>query len=112
MHCLSFSAALALVVGSTQTMACQNMDCAVGTEVVILVVEVAATTLVRDLNRKRRVYARAGVPEYWVVDVAARVIHQLWSPAADTYAARREIPFGTQIEAATVPGLTVATASL
>jgi hypothetical protein len=34
MHCLSFSAALALVVGSTQTMACQNMDCAVGTEVV------------------------------------------------------------------------------
>ena len=34
MHCLAFSAALALVVGSTQTMACQNMGCAVGTEVV------------------------------------------------------------------------------
>ena len=34
MHCLAFSAALALVVGSTQTMACQNTGCAVGTEVV------------------------------------------------------------------------------
>lgn len=81
-------------------------------EAILLVVEVAATTLVRDLNRKRRVYARAGVPEYWVVNVAARVVHQMWSPAADTYAERREIPFGTPIEAATVPGLRVATANL
>jgi hypothetical protein len=34
MHCLAFSAALALIVGSTQTMACQNTGCAVDTEVV------------------------------------------------------------------------------
>ena len=35
MHCLAFSAALALVVGSTQTMACQNAPCRVpGTPVI------------------------------------------------------------------------------
>lgn len=32
-----------------------------------LIVEVADTTLWRDKNTKRRLYARAGVPEYWVL---------------------------------------------
>jgi hypothetical protein len=33
MRCLSFVAALALVLGSTQTMACQNVGCAIGDNV-------------------------------------------------------------------------------
>ncbi len=36
-----------------------------------LVIEIASTTLNDDLGRKRLLYERLGVQEYWVVDVAA-----------------------------------------
>lgn len=79
---------------------------------VTLVVEVADTTLAEDLGRKMLTYARDAVPEYWVVDVNGRVIHQMWSPASDGYVERREVAFGAAITAATLPGLTIETASL
>lgn len=39
---------------------------------VMLIVEVSDTTLRHDLTRKRNLYARAGVPEYWVLDINGR----------------------------------------
>lgn len=77
---------------------------------VALVVEVSSSTLQRDMGDKLPIYARAGVPEYWVADVNARVIHQMWSPADDAYRERRQVPFGQAITAATVPRLRVETA--
>jgi len=77
-----------------------------------LVIEVADATVANDLGRKRRIYAREGVPEYWVVDVNKAVIHQMWAPAGESYAEHREIAFGTRIAAATVAGLAVETKSL
>jgi len=43
-----------------------------------LVVEVADTTLRHDAQTKRDLYARAGVPEYWVLDLNGRrlIAHQ------------------------------------
>jgi Uma2 family endonuclease len=40
-----------------------------GPEDVLLIVEVADTTLGRDLSVKVPLYARAGIPEVWIVDV-------------------------------------------
>lgn len=77
-----------------------------------LVIEVADTTLRGDMGRKRKIYAREGVAEYWVVDVRTAVIHQMWSPAGDAYAERREVAFGEILTAATIEGLTVATTEL
>jgi Uma2 family endonuclease len=77
-----------------------------------LIVEVADTTLRNDLERKASLYARCGVPEYWVADVNGRVIHQLWAPAGETYAERREVAFGEAVEAVTIKGLRVETAGL
>ncbi len=37
-----------------------------------LVVEVSDSTLYSDLTTKAALYARAGIPEYWVVDIAGR----------------------------------------
>ena len=79
---------------------------------VALVVEVSDTTLDNDLAVKRKIYAAALIPEYWVADVNARVIHQMWQTDGDAYAEHREIAFGTRLEAATLPGLTVATGGL
>ena len=77
-----------------------------------LVVEVADTTLQADLTHKVALYAQAGIPEYWVVDVNARVIHQMWSPADATYVDRRQVAFGDPLAAATLAGVTIDTAGL
>jgi len=81
-------------------------------ESVALVVEISDTTLSGDLKRKAMIYARAGVPEYWVADVKAKVLHQMWAPEGDAYAERRAIPFGDPIAAMTIEGLSIATNQL
>ena len=45
---------------------------------IVLVVEVADTTLRGDLTVKRDLYARAGVPEYWVLSLKGRklIVHR------------------------------------
>ena len=45
---------------------------------VLLIVEIADSSVQLDLRVKARLYARAGVPEYWVLDVQNRwlVIHR------------------------------------
>lgn len=44
----------------------------------VLAVEVAATTLSMDLCNKADLYARAGIPDYWVLDVNQRrmIVHR------------------------------------
>lgn len=50
-----------------------------------LVVEVSDATLPQDITTKAALYARAGIPEYWVIDVSGRrlLIHGV--PASDGY---------------------------
>ena len=43
-----------------------------GPEDVALVVEVADTTIERDRGVKRRMYARAGIPVYWIINLVER----------------------------------------
>jgi Uma2 family endonuclease len=56
-----------------------------GASDVCLVVEVSDTTLRGDRTVKTWMYARAGIPEYWIVDVTARqlIVHRL--PGPDGY---------------------------
>ena len=77
-----------------------------------LLVEVSSSTLDTDLGRKLELYAAAGVPEYWVVDVNKGLIHQMWQPSGEAYAEKREIAFGRPITAAIIPDLTIETTSL
>jgi Uma2 family endonuclease len=79
---------------------------------VLLVVEVSVTTLNIDLNFKKALYADAGIPEYWVVDVEARRVHQFWSPEGEAYAEMRIVDFDTVIASTTMAGLEVATTGL
>jgi Uma2 family endonuclease len=51
----------------------------------MLVIEVADTTLRADLDVKVPLYARAGVPEVWVVAIEHRVVHVFREPGADGY---------------------------
>jgi Uma2 family endonuclease len=79
---------------------------------VALVVEVSDTTLATDLGRKAALYARHGIPEYWVAGLGGRTVHQMWGPGEEGYAERREVKFGEPIQAATIEGLTVKTAGI
>lgn len=74
---------------------------------IALVIEVAATTLRYDLSSKRRLYADAGLPEYWVIDVHARQIHQFWAVNEGTYAQTRIVPLGGELRSATMADLAI-----
>ena len=51
----------------------------------LLVVEVSDTTTGFDLTRKAALYAGAGVPEYWVLDLTRRVLVVHRRPDGSTY---------------------------
>jgi Uma2 family endonuclease len=46
-----------------------------------LVVEVADSSLSQDRNWKKRIYARAGIPAYWIVNLVNRQIEVFTSPS-------------------------------
>ncbi len=49
-------------------------------EDVALVIEVADSTLERDRTTKRRVYARAGIPIYWIINLVGRGLEVYTNP--------------------------------
>ena len=52
-----------------------------GAQDLALVVEIADTTLERDRELKRRIYARAGIPIYWIINLAESRIEVYSDPA-------------------------------
>jgi Uma2 family endonuclease len=51
----------------------------------LLLIEVAESSLAYDRSTKLRLYAQAGIPEYWVVDCAAESIEVHRTPDAGGY---------------------------
>ena len=51
----------------------------------MLAVEVANTSLDYDRNVKLALYARSGIPEVWIVNLAAAEVEVYRSPVADSY---------------------------
>ena len=66
--------------------------------------EISDTTLAFDLGTKARLYARAGIPEYWVVDVTGQriVVHR--DPRAGIYENVTSCRTGQTIEPLSAPG--------
>jgi Uma2 family endonuclease len=46
-----------------------------------LVIEVADTTLQRDRTSKQRIYARAAIPVYWIINLAERQVEVYTNPS-------------------------------
>jgi Uma2 family endonuclease len=65
----------------------------------LLVVEVADSTLRFDLGPKARLYAAAGIPEYWVVNLVDRVlvVHRQPDAATGSYASVGGFGPGTEV---------------
>jgi Uma2 family endonuclease len=66
-----------------------------------LVVEVADTTLLRDRNDKGEIYATAGLPEYWIINLVDRQIEVYTQPSTpgtvSTYTMRRDYRIGDAV---------------
>lgn len=73
----------------------------------LLVVEVADTSVRFDLEIKARIYAKARIPEYWLVVVRKRVVEVLRDPEAKkgAYRSRVTVPEGGVLTPASFPGL-------
>jgi len=84
----------------------------VALDTVALLIEVSSTTLSFDLRRKGTLYARNGVPEYWVIDVAKEVVHRHWEPTVEGCRSNDEVALGGRLESVTIPGLAIDTANL
>jgi Uma2 family endonuclease len=75
---------------------------------VLLVVEVADTTLSFDLGTKIPLYARSGIPEAWVVDLPERVVRVFRDPGAGGYRTSLTVTGDSSINLPSLPTLSVA----
>jgi Uma2 family endonuclease len=82
-------------------------------EALKLVIEVSDTTLAKDLGFKEELYARAGVPEYWVIDINENRVLCHANPRTEAegggYDGQLDVPFGEVLYSATIEGLAVET---
>lgn len=80
--------------------------------VALWLIEVANTSLSYDRNAKAEVYAEAGVPEYWIVNLNGRCIEVLDQPENGRYKRRRVFGAGEQLAPAAFPDLLLAVSEL
>lgn len=79
---------------------------------VLLVIEVADTTLATDREVKVPLYAAAGIPETWIVNLPEERIEVYAEPAAGSYQFVRHYQRGEDAQSHTVPGLIVSVAEV
>ena len=80
----------------------------------LLVVEVAGDSLRLDRQSKQELYARAGIPEYWIVNLAESSIEVFLDPdpVARSYRSSSVVACGARLAARADPGLTIDVATL
>lgn len=81
----------------------------------VLVVEVAESSLTVDRLRKGSLYARAGLDDYWILNLVDRVLEVYRQPVRDpaapfgwSYSSREVLGPGTTAEPLAAPGVRVA----
>ena len=80
----------------------------------LLLIEIAATPVTYERKRKCKVrlYAEAGVPELWLINLPAGRIEVYAHPADSTYQESFEVTADTTFTSPTVAGLKLAAADV
>jgi Uma2 family endonuclease len=81
-------------------------------EDILSIVEVADSSLRYDRTTKLRLYARTGVPEYWIVSVEGEWIEVYRSPEGDGYREHRRAGVGETVTPARFPDVVVTVADV
>jgi Uma2 family endonuclease len=74
---------------------------------VLLIIEVADTSLKYDRNVKVPAYARAGVPEVWIADLAGDGIEAYSEPVSGVYRKVRWASRGQTLRPEQLPGISI-----
>ncbi len=79
---------------------------------VLLLIEVADSSLMFDRATKLPMYAEAGIREFWIVNLQERAVEVHRNPEGDRYARVRRIGSGELLDILLLPGLTLPTMEL
>jgi Uma2 family endonuclease len=79
---------------------------------VLLLIEVADTSLNYDRAVKRALYARHAIPEFWIVDLTSGEIEVCRQPKADGYAAVTRVGRDGALEPELLPGVRIQASTL
>ena len=79
---------------------------------ILVIIEVAESSLRYDLTRKLRLYAEAGIVEYWVVSVEDGWIEVCRGPEGNGYRERRRAGRDESIAPLAFPDVTIAVADV
>ena len=74
---------------------------------VLLIIEVADSSVEYDRNIKMPLYARAGIPEVWLVNLPKETVEVYNQPLGGEYREIRLVKRGEALSAKSVPGLTL-----
>ena len=74
---------------------------------ILLLIEVAATSLTYDTGVKRDLYARYKIQEYWIVDAYQRTTHQHFEPHRNKWKRRATVGPGEALTHALLPGFSI-----
>lgn len=74
-------------------------------EDVLLLIEVSDTTLAYDKNVKLPLYARSGIREVWIVDLAGEMIERHTGPSGDGYRRVEKARQGESLASVVMPEL-------
>ena len=76
---------------------------------VVLLIEVADSTLQKDREIKLAIYADAGIPEYWIVNIPMQCIEVYAKPNGDQYDRMETFRPGDKLESSSGASLDIAT---
>lgn len=74
---------------------------------VYLIIEVADTSLSRDLEFKAGIYAQSGITDYWVLDVNNRKLHVFREPSQNGYQRQMILSENASVSLLAFPDVTV-----
>jgi Uma2 family endonuclease len=74
---------------------------------VALLIEISDTSLDTDTKIKKRLYARAGISEYWIMDIPHRCIRVCREPEGDEYKLVRIFSETEEVSSPSAPGVSV-----
>jgi Uma2 family endonuclease len=74
---------------------------------VYLIVEISRSTLAFDTTEKKILYARAGIVEYWVVDVKGQRLIVYRSPIGGDYTGSFTVGLGEMVSPVAFPDVTI-----
>lgn len=74
---------------------------------VLFLIEVSDSTLKRDRNHKAHIYAKAGIGEYWIIDIKKRRVLVLRDPKDNVYQSEQSFTENDRVASLLLPDIAV-----